>query len=221
MPASSGLLIIVVVAGMAGYVAYLTRQRRIAALKAFASEIGFTYSARDPGRVLSAPFRLFKRGSRPKTQDFVCGAYNGLHFQTFEFQYTVSNGKSSRTYWHTCVIVNVGFAAPLLGIGQENVMTRLGSRLGIRDVEFESSEFNQTFRVHCDDQRFAFSLVDPRMMEWLMTRALDSEAIEIAGNWVMFAYSKQLPAKRRELIEIAGSFVANIPSVVYTAYPPT
>ena len=50
----------------------------------------------------------------------------------------------------------------------EDFMTRLGGHLGLNDVEFEYDDFNRRFRVKCNEQKFAFALLDGEMMQWLL-----------------------------------------------------
>ncbi len=217
----AGLFIVflVLVGGIATF-AYRANQKRTAELNALAAQLGLRYLPRDPGNVLAAPFRFFKQGSRRKAKDFIVGDHRDHPVQLFDFEYTVQNGDSSTTHVHACIIVTIPAAAPLLGIGHENLLTRLGSHLGLRDVEFESEDFNRLFRVHCDDQRFAFSLIDAAMMEWLVNHGSAIVSIEVAGPWLLFVFRKLRPLERITLIDTSDAFLAKVPDVVYSTYPP-
>jgi hypothetical protein len=98
-------------------------------------------------------------------------------------------------------------------------MSRLGDHLGLHDVEFEYDEFNRRFRVKCDDQRFAFSLLDGRMMQWLLG-ADTFETVEVDGPWVLLAVGKLDPARWLDLGTWLEQFHRQIPAVVYSTYPP-
>ena len=74
---------------------------------------------------------------------------------------------------------------PLAGIilgfpfGDLSVNRGLGGR-----VHFESEDFNRACAVRCADDRFAYDVVHPQMMEWLMTR--DSPRFAIEGGRLRF-----------------------------------
>lgn len=57
---------------------------------------------------------------------------------------------------------------------------------GLRDIEFESEEFNRAFTVKCDDRRFANALIDGRMMAWLLEDR-SRWGFEMATGWAFCA----------------------------------
>jgi len=40
--------------------------------------------------------------------------------------------------------------------------------MGFDDIDFESEEFSRTFWVKCEDERFAYDVIHPGMMEFLL-----------------------------------------------------
>jgi hypothetical protein len=214
------LFLVVAVGAAFAYFAYMANQKRVAALKLVAGELGFAYLPRDPGNVLSMPFRFLQQGSAPKVRDFLVGERNGRAMQLFNFQYTTSSGSNSSTvHKFTCGILTISAACPYLGIGHENFLTRLAAHVGVHDVSFESNEFNERFRVRCADQRFAFSLIDAAMMEWLMTTPSEIKTIEMDGPWVFAVAPPLSPQHWPDLVGFFDEFVSHVPSVVYTTYP--
>ena len=87
-------------------------------------------------------------------------------------------------------------------LGHENFLTRLGDHLGLHDVELEYDDFNRRFRVKCDDQKFAFSLLDGKMMQWLLG-ADTFDSVEVDGPWVLLAGPKLDPARWLDLGDLA------------------
>jgi hypothetical protein len=224
-----GIVVVIAIVVAVAYFAYQAHQRRMAALAQLALQLGLRYTAHDPGNVLAMPFTLFDRGDGRSVKDFLTGTREGCPLQLFDYEYydettsTNAQGSSStsRSYSHfTCGLLTLPMAGPHLAIGRENLLTRLGSHLGIHDVELESQEFNQEFRVHCDDQRFAFSLIDARMMEWLLEAAKSAAAIELFGPFVLFAVRRVPPDEWFSLVEFLSHFHEHVPAVVYTTYPP-
>jgi hypothetical protein len=57
---------------------------------------------------------------------------------------------------------------PDISIRRENSVDRLASAIGIDDIDFESAEFNSLFRVRSSSKRFAYDLIHPRMMEFIL-----------------------------------------------------
>lgn len=47
-------------------------------------------------------------------------------------------------------------------------MTRFLGRLGLRDPQRESEEFNEAFHVLTDNERFAYDVLSPTAMSWLL-----------------------------------------------------
>ena len=99
-------------------------------------------------------------------------------------------------------------------------MTRLGDHLGLRDVELEYDDFNRRFRVKCDDQKFAFSLLDGQMMQWLLERR---RLRQRRGRRPVGAARRRRrldPAQWLDLGTWLDQFHRQIPAVVYSTYPP-
>ena len=121
-------------------------------------------------------------------------------------------------YWHSCAIALVGGSWPLLTIEPETVLDRIGHHVGLPDIDLESEEFNRMFAVHCEDRRFATTLLDPQMMAVLM-RTGGAVSFELRGRWLLVhvdrAASKLLPG----LLKVAEDFVDAIPKVVWDLYP--
>ena len=213
----------VVFAGVA-YVKYRLRQARIAAARSLAQRIDFTFTIEDVDRITDMPFALFARGDGRKA-DLVCsGVHNGRPLRLFDFVYwedsSDGKGRRSRSYYRfTCAILQIPAACPGLTIAHEDFLTRLGSHIGFHDVELEYDEFNRRFRVKCNEQKFAFTLLDGEMMQWLLD-ADGFEALEVVGPWVLLAVNQLEPARWPDLGTWLDQFHGRVPPLVYTTYPP-
>jgi hypothetical protein len=224
-----GLVVLLLVVGcaFAGYASfkYRLRQARIAAVRSLALRIGFSFTIDDVDHVTSMPFALFAKGDGRKA-DLVCsGVHNGRPLRLFDFVYweESSDGKGRRSrssYRFTCAILQIPAACPGLAITHEDFLTRLGSHIGFHDVELEYDEFNRRFRVKCDDRKFAFTLLDGEMMQWLVD-ADGFADLEVVGPWVLLASNQLEAARWPELGTWLDQFVAHVPPLVYSTYPPT
>lgn len=221
------LLAFVLVAGAmigAAYLQYRARQARMNSIAAVGRTVGFTFSAQDVDRIVSMPFALFSKGDGRGVECVLTGTHDGLPMRLFDYWYydETSDGKGNRSrQYHrfTCALATIPAACPRFQLGFENFFTRLGDHLGLNDVELEYDDFNRRFRVKCDDQKFAFSLLDGQMMEWLLKSA-SFEAFEIDGPWVLVAAEKLDPSGWLGLGSWLEQFHHQIPAVVYSTYPP-
>ena len=89
----------------------------------------------------------------------------------FRYRVTQSTGKSSSTttYRFSYLIVHLPYTAlPDLLIRPEGIFDKLAGAFGFDDIDFESSEFSRAFHIKSPDKRFAYDVVHPRMMDFLL-----------------------------------------------------
>ena len=198
---------------------YRARQARARAVAALALRSGLTFSATDSERIVDMPFRIFRLGDRRAVELVVSGTHNGVPLHIFDYWYCVQSDKSSSYSRFTCALTEIRAACPTLQVSHENLFTRLGEDLGLHDVQLEYDDFNRRFRVKCKDQKFAFSLLDGGMMQWML--GSDSfESVDIEGPWVLLVAKQLDPAHWLDLGTWIDAFVRHVPSVVYSTYPP-
>lgn len=171
-----------------GYLAYRAAEQRRAALRELARELGWAF---DPSYDTThddeyARFEIFRRGHSR-------AAYNTLRGQLeidgraypakmgdFTYKVTRNTGKSrsTTTYRFSYLIVHLPFiGAPDLLIRREGLLDKLAGAMGFDDIDFESAEFSRRFHVSAQDKRFAYDVVHPRMMEFLL--ASDAPTVDI------------------------------------------
>lgn len=181
------LIIIAVLAVLAAiafiaWFAWKQDQKRRAALASFAAAKGWTFSAADPyelpDRWHVAPFGT--GDSRAAHNIFSGTAPNGFPLLAFDYKYvehsTDSKGnRTSTTYRFAVCVLRLPCPLPALHVGRETVLTRIGSAIGISDIEFESEDFNRAFRVSCSDPKFASDVLHPRAMEMLLQHGRGDE----------------------------------------------
>jgi hypothetical protein len=120
----------------------------------------------------------------------------------------------------SCAILQIPAACPPLCLDHEDFLTKLGRQVGIHDVELECDEFNKRFRVKCPEQKFAFTLLDGDMMQWLLDRD-GFETLEVVGPWVLLAVNRLDPARWPDLGTWLDQFHAHVPPLVFSTYPPS
>jgi len=175
------LIIIPVIAIVAilAYFAWKAERQRTLDLMAMAHQLGFQF---DPGRDRSldsryAHFEVFRQGhsrsaSNLMSGDLACGDRTcSTLMGDYEYKITTSNGKTTQTttYRFSFAILHLPYAGVSdVLIRPEGFVDKIKSAMGFDDIDFESSEFSRCFFVKSPDKRFAYDLIDPRMMEFLL-----------------------------------------------------
>lgn len=172
------VLFAAVIGGLA-YLAYLQRKRRREAMAALAQRLGWQF---DSGYDSShddeyAHFEIFRRGHSRYAYNTLRGAVT-IDAESYpakmgDFTYKVTSGsgksRSTRTYRFSYAIVHLPFRnVPDLLIRPEGWFDKLAGAFGFDDIDFESAEFSKQFCVKSSDKRFAYDVVHPRMMEFLL-----------------------------------------------------
>ncbi len=170
----------IVLVGVVAYLAYLAEKKRREAMAAFAAELGWNF---DPTKDRShdeeyAHFEIFRRGHSRAAYNTLWGDLDidGRRWPAkmgdFTYKVTHSTGKSTstQTYRFSYLILHLPWSSvPDLLIRREGMFDKIAGVLGFDDIDFESAEFSRRFHVSSPDKRFAYDVIHPRMMEFLMT----------------------------------------------------
>lgn len=192
----SPLLVILIAIGVIALIALMIyaaieaekrRKQRIADLQAFASSLGLSFM---PGKNPDHDeeyehFELFRRG-------FDRAAYNTIYGQldlgnmvvgvnTGDFTYktretytTTVNGKTTTrtrivTHHFSYFIMELPYIRmPDMLIRREGLFDKIASAFGKNDIDFESAEFSRKYFVRCESRKFAYDIIHPRMIEFLL-----------------------------------------------------
>lgn len=216
------LIVLVAIGGI--FLSYYFKKRRREEMHAFALQHGLTFSAEDVSGIVGWPFSLFGRGDGRGVENVASGMWKEKDpVSAFDYWYytesTDSKGHTSRSYHRfSCATIDVAAAFPHLEIAREGIFSRLADRLGMEDIEFESPEFNRRYNVKAGERRFAFELLDARMLRWLVDFD-QGLAFEVAGNRLL-AYRKRHGASgMMPLIETLLMFRDRIPRVAWGLHP--
>jgi hypothetical protein len=175
------IVIIVVFAAIVaviGYFAWLADKKRREALAAFAARHGFDF---DPSTDSShddryAQFEIFRRGHSRVARNTMTGSIElfgqrcELCCGDFRYKQTSGSGKNRKTstYRFSYLIVHPPWETPPLLIRPEGFFDKVAGAFGFDDIDFESVEFSKKFYVKSSDKRFAYDVLHPRMMEFLL-----------------------------------------------------
>ncbi|MEX0992339.1 MAG: hypothetical protein WD004_08755 [Actinomycetota bacterium] len=176
--------------------------------------LGLHFSAKDPFNLRALPLPAFRRSGEHRIEWVGSGEWLGLQVFLFGYRHRPVLEKTEDRF--TCLIIKQPFWAPALEIRREDAGSRLAGAIGIDDVQFESGAFNDTFRVTSDDKRFAYALVDQRMMDWLAVAP--TYGFQVAGNAVMVIAPTMAPRDLEPFMGRAKEFVDQIPRAVRSMY---
>ncbi len=225
----SALLLVgaLVVVGAGAY-AGLRRNHRRTQIPEIAAQKGLQFSEVDQFGSTEVAFPLFREGDGRKVESVMwldgdTAEPGGSPSRVFDYGfYRIHHDRSGREvqswHWFTCAMAQPGGAFPELRIMHQGVVGETLDRLTGEPIRFESEEFNDTFRVTCDDRRFASALIDPQMMQFLL-ETKGAVGVETMGRFVLLI-SHQIPADEMPiLLGLADQFVKHIPAAVWELYP--
>ena len=149
------LIVFVVIAVVAIYIGYYLNQQRIKAYTAFCTASGYQFAANRYGAqgqyVHVVPF--FDRGTGRRWRYEISGQYNRVAFTAFQYDYTISTGKSSSTFSHAMLKWQSTRPLPQFTLGPETFFTRIGDVLGFHDIDFaDDPAFSSSYRLKGADE---------------------------------------------------------------------
>ena len=172
-------IVAAVVIGALAYVSYQQQKRRREELARLAQHLGWHFSPdRDSAHDDQyANFEIFRRGHSRYAYNTLTGEITvegqSCHVKMGDYHYKITSGsgknRNTRTYNFSYVILHVPLQPfPNLLIRPEGLFDKLAGSFGFDDIDFESAEFSRQFYVTSSDKRFAYDILHPRMMEFLL-----------------------------------------------------
>lgn len=119
----------------------------------------------------------------------------------------------------TCAIISIDNVLPHLIIGRENRATRALGAMGARDLQLESEEFNRTFHITCDDQRFATAFLDAGMQDF-MIQAGGKFTFEARGRWLLIAHPPCGAKETAAMMPLIAAYRRRVPRIIDDLFPP-
>lgn len=216
------VVLFLLVLGTVGGVAYLANQRekqRRAAAKAYAATLGYEFDTADK-EPPPIGFDLFELGHSKNVSYQVWRP--GSSDSAFQYRYVTGTGKDKRTYDRSCALIEIPFTAPHLRIGPEGFWSSIGRAVGIRDIEIESPSFNDRYRVACDDERFAITLLDHDVVAWMLSPMSGGGSVrfELGGRWMLCWGDRVDWTQLFGFVEWAQGARTKLPDVLTSLYPP-
>ncbi len=190
------VIALVITAAIFGHIAAKKRREALAAL---ADSLGWSY---DPDHTTAgtAPlehFDMFNRGRSRRAYNTLWGTLDtdgiDCSAQAGDYRYKVTRGsgknRRTHTYRFSYLIFRLPFrGVPDLTIRREGLFDKISGAFGFDDIDFESAEFSKKYYVQSSDRRFAYDLIHPRMMEFLLR--VHPPRIDFSGGYVLLTDGK-------------------------------
>lgn len=218
------LLIILVVVGALIFIAtaWHLENKRATELQNLASSLGLSFrrAVDSTADERFARFAMFRRGRRRVAWNTIHGVTSlGGHeveIEIGDFRYTVESGsgknRRSRTHRFSYLVAHNPIGeCPETIVRREGIFDRVAGVLGFDDIDFESNEFSRRYHVSSDDKRFAYDLIDPRVMEYVLET--DPPAFELDGGLFCISDGRKRwePEEFQGKIDWAGGFFERWP----------
>jgi hypothetical protein len=166
------------------------------------------------------PFPMFGR-PRHGTANVVWDRRRGPEIRVFDYWYEDPTDERAvppkRRF--TCALVPLPASVPRLRVAPRDLADDTMTALGGKEVRFELERFNRRFVVESEDERFAFSFLEQRMMEAFL--ALPEGVTAEVNEDVLLLFAPLLPAERVLLLfDAAVAIHRRIPRSLGSLFPP-
>lgn len=185
------IVLLVVLIGAGVVYGHKREQDRRAALRALAQRLGFTFdeSRRAEFDERFSEIEELQQGKNRYAYNVARGACGDWPAIWFDYHYeTTSRDKDGKKTTHnheiSAVVFDVRMPVKKLRVRPENFFDRVSAFLGFEDIDFESDAFSRAYHVKCDDRKFAYDVIDQRMMEYLLEVNLHGRSIGMGGHYV-------------------------------------
>ncbi len=187
-----GVLALVVVAVIVVIaISIAANRRRVTALRAWADAHGWTYVGRDNSLINAYQGVPFTEGHSQSVEDVLVGRWQGRPAVSFTFAWVTDHGtdangnQNTTTHEAHVVALTLPGALPFLDLSREGFGAKVAKLFGGQDIQFESEEFNREWRVMSHDEKFAFDVLVPRTMEWLMQPTVAGNNLRIDRDAIL------------------------------------
>ena len=187
-----------------------------------AKEAGLQARPGDPLGLMQLGFALFRRpASARDLENTAWGAHSCRELVVADYWFAPSSNASRDDYRRfVCVIDEPRPGWPDLSVVPTSLAAIVRGSVGLHDVDLESERFNHAFEVRAADRRFATTLLDARMMRWLMEQAPGVGFEVVAGRLMVFEprLTASLDDVGRALRRFDG-FLEHVPQVMPSLFP--
>ncbi|MGB8650355.1 MAG: hypothetical protein WCD35_06800 [Mycobacteriales bacterium] len=208
------------VMGALAYVGYLQNKRRRELLQQFAASNGWSWVARDDSWTERFGGTPFGEGDHRQACNVLQGSFRNRPMIAFDYSYqthsTDSQGRrSTTTHRYAFCSLALPAAVPKLELVPESAFGRLGTALGMQDIELESEDFNRRYRVRSDNPKFAYDVLPPRTMQAMLSRAALHLRF-LGADALCWESGRHSPAELLQRLDALSTVIDGIPDFVWS-----
>lgn len=197
-------------------VQFVVAHRKRKAAQQWAAAHGWTYSRFDASLVTRWSSPPFRRGSSRRAINVLTGTWNGVLATSFTYKYDTGSGKNRTTHYHHVVAFSLPARLPWLRLEPEGFGDSIAKFFGGQDIELESAQFNDRWRVKGPEGQFPYDFLHPRMMERLLAPDAYGSSITVEGSDIYFYRSGRQNLEAIEpALYLLSSIVDHVPRFLW------
>lgn len=152
-------------------------------LEAWTAQRGWRFQGQDTDEmeVLQERFSALAVGSSRHGFNIATGLWRDRQAKTFDWHWVTGSGKHRHTHCMTVALVVSRLPLKPLLVRPEQMFDKLAELVGFNDIDFESAEFSRRFFVKAEDRRWAYDVIQPATMEYLLSAPAFSLAMSASG----------------------------------------
>ena len=192
-----------VLAGGMMYWSYVANKKRIEGFEQEAEAMGlnFTQQPADSFMAHYGHFKLFNRGRRRGVSNLIEGDSGDVTLRIFDYKFTTGSGKQTRHHVQTIASLKSSqLNIPSLTIHPEGFFSRVGSKMGFQDIDFDSHPtFSKMFVLKGDNEEAIRNFLTPAALEYF--EAHQGISLEASGD-TLFFYNPNRRIKPEEIKDL-------------------
>jgi hypothetical protein len=209
------IVVIVVVIAVFAIYQFLASCKRRQELANWALSKGLSYIAGKNSSFDSKypGFDCLQKGHDRYASNIMGGTFAGREFLGCDYHYAIGSGKNRSDHYLSLVIIKSPILLEPLFIRPETFFDKLTELVGFSDIDFESAEFSKKFYVKSPNKKWAYDIIHPRMMEFLLASpefSIQFDSLSV----IVYRDTRFSPAELEDAANLAGGIFERIPDYV-------
>jgi len=199
--------------GVIIYIFYLFEKKRTENLKNYAGQHGYSFEAKKQMQDIpvTGRFKIFTKGHSNRIKNYMSSRKRGIHWEIFDYRYTIGAGKNSHTYNQTMIAAKVDKSVPAFAMGPESFLHRFAEVFGYHDIDFESHpKFSKDYLLKSNDANIK-SLFTSDILSFFESIPIVYNVEATAMNILVYKQGKRAkPEELKSFIDSAERIVDKI-----------
>jgi hypothetical protein len=158
-------------------------------------------------------FGCLQRGGDRYAYNIMTGTLTGREFLGCDYHYATGSGNGRQEHFFSLVIIKSPILLEPLFIRPENFFDKFAEFVGFNDIDFESAEFSKKFYVKSPDKKWAYDIIHPQMMEFLLASPMFSIQFDLLSV-IVYRNTRFSPAEFEDAATLVNGIFERIPDYV-------